>query len=353
MHSSAGPSQPDRKIGAAAAQGVGGSPGEPVAIRITPDIELAAAMRLVSTADSEREGAARRLLAAGPRHGIDFRHAWAVPEPAGGKRTVRQVCLAIPGSGKTAMIFISEPPTGGDPGGEAAGLAERMACIRAAISDMASLRDEHGAPRVVVAQALPGPADLAPIRACLGSGFVKVGELSYMRAAVPSGKRSPAVDSRRWPAGVEVVSVASIPEPRRHPALIEALDATYIETLDCPELCGMRETRDILESHLKTGQHDPAMWWLVFDEGSPRGCMLLSRCPDQQSVELVYLGLAPVLRGKGIARRLMEMALRATAEARFAEITCAVDGRNAPAMHLYESCGMRGFAQRVALVRAV
>ena len=38
------------------------------------------------------------------------------------------------------------------------------------------------------------------------------------------------------------------------------------------------------------------------DQGAPAGCMLLNRCPEQRVVELVYIGLAPGLRGRGLSR---------------------------------------------------
>ncbi len=340
--------------GTESAAGIGSSPA---AVRVIESLELPAAMRLVSAQDSDREAAARRLLAAAPRHGIEFRHAWVTLDPRGARNAygpvVRQVCLAIPGAGRTAMVFLSEPTAGGDPGGDEVGLAERMACLRGALGAIRELRDERGEPRVVVAQGLPEPNEDWAIQACLRTGFVKVGNLTYMRAILPSGRSAAAHESSAWPAGVSVVSAAGIPESRRDAVLIEALDSSYENTLDCPELCGMRQTRDILESHRKTGVHDPAIWWVVFEGQSPRGCMLLARCPEQGAVELVYLGLAPVLRGRKIARRLMDMALRATADSKYGELMCAVDQRNAPAVGLYESCGLRAFAQRVALVCAV
>lgn len=321
------------------------------AVRVSAATELAAAMRLVSVPEPEKEGAARRLLAAGPRHGVDFSHAWAVIDAREGTVVVRQVCLAVPGAGRTGMVFLSEPPSCGDPGGSEVAFLERKACLEAACEDMRALREAGGGPRVAIVQALPEPREEWSLRACRGAGFIDVGHLTYMRASVPASKKRPPPRSEPWPGTVQVVSAGSIPESRRDEVLVEALDASYEQTLDCPELCGMRQTRDILESHRSTGVHDPGLWWVVFDDHRPRGSMLLARCPDQQAVELVYLGLAPTLRGKGIARRLMEMALRATASARLGEMTCAVDERNAPAVRLYKSCGFRAFSQRVALVR--
>lgn len=324
--------------------------------RVGPETELEAAKRLVGVDEGDREVSARRLLAAAPRHGIDFSMAWGTFERAKAGRGMvrcRQVCLSVVGSGRTAMVFLSAPDPRGEFGGEEAAHRERVACLVASTGAMRVLTDEGGRRLVDVIQALPDPGEDWSVRACADAGFVRVGLLRYMRANVP-GTRPVRHDSREgWPSGVEVVSVASIPESRRDGVLIEALDSTYEATLDCPELCGMRRTSDILESHRQTGVHDPGIWWVAFDGGSPRGTLLLSRCPEQKAVELVYLGLSPVLRGRGIARRLMDLAFRAAATSRYSAMTCAVDERNTPAVMLYESCGFAGFSQRVAMVLRV
>jgi len=133
----------------------------------------------------------------------------------------------------------------------------------------------------------------------------------------------------------------------------QALVASYEGTQDCPELCGLRETADVLASHRSTGVWDPASWWLVLDRGVPRGVALFAHCPEVRSVELVYIGLGPSLRGRGIGRRLLELGLARACTLDADEMTCAVDRRNAPAMRLYETMGFAPFAQRVALVRPI
>jgi ribosomal protein S18 acetylase RimI-like enzyme len=132
--------------------------------------------------------------------------------------------------------------------------------------------------------------------------------------------------------------------------LSKALERTYEETMDCPELCGMRVVGDVLESHRSVGVFDPGMWWLVMDSGEPEGCMLLSACPEQNAVELVYLGLSPRLRGRGLGSSLLMMGVQSLTGRPEKMLTCAVDTRNAPAMALYRRCGFQRFAVRVPLV---
>ena len=70
--------------------------------------EMAAAMRLVSVPESEKGRRRPPLLAAGPRHGVDFSHAWSFLTPA---VLVADRPAGLPGGsgvGRTGMVFLSE-----------------------------------------------------------------------------------------------------------------------------------------------------------------------------------------------------------------------------------------------------
>ena len=80
----------------------------------------------------------------------------------------------------------------------------------------------------------------------------------------------------------------------------------------------------------------------------------MSACPDQQLVELVYLGLAEEVRGRGWSSEILSVAVANVRERyRSWPITCAVDQRNEPARRLYARLGFRSFGTRLALVRAM
>lgn len=321
-------------------------PSTAAAVRLPESMHWAAARRLVSQQLPDRSAAATRLLTGAASHGIDFSLTWGtIGAGAAGADAVRQVCLAVLGAGRTAMLFVAEPPPGGDPGGPAAGLAERAACIEEACRALPKLKP--GA--VMIAQALPEPRDGWAISAFREAGFIHVGDLSYMRrmGALPADPQ-PMV----WPGDVRVVRVDELGDRAAQDAvLIAALDRSYIDTLDCPELCGLRETADILQSHRATGRWDPALWWVVMRSGAPEGCLLLNRGPDRGSAELVYLGLSPALRGHGLGAGLLKFGLARLGRA--SEVNCAVDERNQPAIRLYRRLGFSVFARRVALVRSL
>lgn len=310
-------------------------------VRIPAELRLEGAGRLVGRAAASAgvDGleAARRFLVSTINHGIDLTHFWGSVEDAPGQGElglrVRQAVLAVPsrpGTGRTAMAFTSQP-----------GSEEEQAEV-AAVLDRAS----RNLPGVRIVQGLLEPEETGALGAFRKAAFIGVGDLLYLRRSwAPPGPIPPG----GWPEGVEVANW----RPGDDPAVLEALDRSYAQTLDCPELCGLRDTRDVLDSHRSAGRFDPALWWIVRKGGCPSGALLMNPAPAQGNVELVYLGLAPELRGSGVARRLLSTGLHALAGRDERDVTLAVDTRNAPALRLYESQGFRPFARRTALVRPV
>ncbi len=321
--------------------------GRPHAVRISPDLALAAASRLVSQASNDIDSAARRLVASAPTHGIDLSLIWATLDPQRPKKRVRQACLAVPGAGRTAMLFVSEPAPDGDFGDPRQALAERVAVLDAACDHLG----REPSKRVQIAQALPDPAEPWFVEALTSAGFTKVGHLAYLRrpaGAVPRSK------PYALPDGITLTRVSDLPQARAQALLVEAMDRSYLDTFDCPELCGLRATKDILASHRDTGAYDPTCWWLIYKDAAPHGCALFSPVPDAGSCELVYLGLSPEIRGLGLGRHLLTLGLEEM-RARHASwpMTLAVDRRNTSALHLYAGLGFRSFGERIAFVRPV
>ena len=90
---------------------------------------------------------------------------------------------------------------------------------------------------------------------------------------------------------------------------------------------------DVVESHMATGDFSPSRWHLIFKDGQPAGCCLLTHIPQSDSVELVYLGIAPIARGLGLGKQVLAYAIGQLGEngdIGIKEVTCAVDNRNAP-----------------------
>lgn len=301
---------------------------------------MAGAARLIG--GGAKPQAAKRMMSAAAVHGIDLSLMWGTVDrgPDGRPVRVREVCLGVPGAGKTVVLLLGEPLARAD-----MGHAERVACIESACVGMATLGT------ATLAQSLPDPAHAWAVGAFEDAGFTRVGELATMRRGVEP-VTSPLESA--WPAGVEVRVVQGRqgrPTDADRLLLIEALNRTYIDTLDCPELCGLRATSDVLDSHLSTGEWDPRLWWIVLWNGAPHGCLLFNRVPEQSTVELVYLGLSPELRGRGVGKLLVALGLSTALRAAAVQVVCAVDLRNAPARKLYGRFGFREAGHRLAMVK--
>lgn len=305
--------------------------------RIPPELREAAGARLVDRASPDLATAGRRLVEAAPTLGIDLSLMWGTldRDPSGAPIGVRQVCLAVPGAGRTAMLFVSGNGTNA-PDLER---AERAASIRHACEH---LRREMG-DRVVLVQALPEPEETWAIDACRDAGLIFVGDLAYLRRRIRRSEPETPL-----PPGFSLEPIGAI-TPAVHARLASVLTATYQGTLDCPELCGLRPVEDVIESHRSAGRWRPGLWWFVLRQGTPVGCMLANPT-DDGSAELVYIGLAPSARGQGVGRPALAHLCRTLATIGIGELTCAVDRRNVPAMKLYRATGFRPFASRVAFV---
>lgn len=304
------------------------------AVRIERDLVLEAAGALVAEVEPDRRAGGRRFLDAAREHGLDISNLWGVLDQGG---QVRHAALATPGSGRTHMCFTSPVKTDLD----ANDLAVALDAACRSISGRG------------LAQSLLDSTDLVRGVAYERAGFTRLATLGYLRRRLTRTRAARGAPVYRsfadLPAGVRVENW----RPGMDGAFIDALEASYADTLDCPELCGLRETTDVLASHKAAGEFHPSLWWLVRDGDAPAGAMLFSPSPQHSHIELVYLGVAPSLRGKGVAGALLESGLRALERRPERVVTCAVDQRNEPARRLYRRAGFEQFAERVAYIRPV
>lgn len=305
-----------------------------------PGIPLRAPLRLrvqvaglLTTRIGGDPDAGRRILEAGERLGYDMSVLWTSLDRGGNPATA---CLVAPGAGRLGVVYIGHKP-GDEP------LAALPSVIRCACDDAA----RRCRLRVVQALLERNSEDVALAGAFEGAGFTRLADLLFLRRLRRSG------DADGAPALPERVVVEQW-RPNLDSDFAEALERSYEDTLDCPELCGLRETADALASHRSAGRFEPALWWLIrADDGAPAGVMLLNASALGDSAELVYIGLAPQLRGRGLGSALLRMGLAEAAQRGLDSIACAVDSRNAPARALYERLGFVEFARRTPFVRAL
>jgi len=127
----------------------------------------------------------------------------------------------------------------------------------------------------------------------------------------------------------------------------EVLQATYIGSLDMPELEGLRSLDDILASHQEGGRFQPDRWHVGHLKGEPAAAaiLLISALPDRDAWEVAYLGLTPSARARGLGRSVVVHAVE-LARPHSPRLELAVDARNNPAQRLYEATGFIAFERR-------
>jgi len=199
---------------------------------------------------------------------------------------------------------------------------------------------------VQLAQVLLDPTDHATIDTYANRGFSRMAELIYLHRTLRSTGSSIAAPPPPA-AEFELQSYS----PATHDAFAAAIVASYQNSLDCPALNGVRDIADVITGHKAAGEFDPEDWFLLSRRGQPAAVLLLNRTPQIEHMELVYLGLAPPVRGLGIGNYLMNLALHRVRQRNFAGLTLAVDSRNAPALRLYHRHGMQRLMSKVALMR--
>jgi ribosomal protein S18 acetylase RimI-like enzyme len=135
----------------------------------------------------------------------------------------------------------------------------------------------------------------------------------------------------------------------------DTLLGTYEESLDCPEVNGVRTIEEIIAGHKAQGRHDPSQWYLALEGTRPLGVVLTAHFPDLHAWDVSYVGVVRNARRRGVGRALMYKALDEARAAHALQLTLTVDRRNSPACQLYRALGFHQYDQRdvyLALLRS-
>jgi mycothiol synthase len=167
-------------------------------------------------------------------------------------------------------------------------------------------------------------------QAVQSAGYFHLTQLVYARRSVePDEKVAPT------PTDVEFVPY----KPEFHTDLLRVLDESYRESLDCPELTGLRTLDDVFASHRGHGEFMAERWLLARQSNQWVGCLLLSAGPSDRAIEISYVAVLPHARGKGLGKIFTREAIRRAHAEGFEAVVLAVDGRNMPALAMYEDEG--------------
>lgn len=237
-------------------------------------------------------------------------------------------CLALVSPGAAAMVMIPPCEARGE---ESAAL---LGLLRAVQSQ--AWKRSISLLELLVEAANSNIADILN-----AAGFHYLTRLVYLRQPV-----SDSYVNRNPEAGIEWVPYTTKTEP----LFLGMLEQSYAQSLDCPELTGIRTTAEVLAGHRAAGLFDPALWWVAKRRGEPVGLILLNRIPRERGLEVVYMGVACPARGTGVADTLLGRAIELAARAGVNHVSLAVDCRNTPAHRVYRRWGFVQTGERDAWI---
>ncbi len=219
--------------------------------------------------------------------------------------------LWVINQGRTASILTSIPTTD-------QAIADLQALLAKTLS---TLREK---PLALAQIVLPKPAPSKQVQAILSSGFKDLAELQYMELNI-----SPLIPTNVTQHEVEFQTMESFDDH----ALGYVLEQTYIDSLDCPNLHGIRQVQDVIEGHRGSDPCRPELWFIGMIDDEPSCVLLLNQKDD--AVELAYVGVVPSHRNRGIADCCMSKSIELAQHHDFKRITLVVDDANSSAMNLY------------------
>lgn len=238
------------------------------------------------------------------------------------------VSLAIESPGSSAMVFI--------PANQNSGIVQKGTIL--ALNTLLAEAWNRGL-TLLEMLLLPGSSETAQMVEQAGFRFIT--RLLYLRRRDGVNKSPSGVSSDlKW---VEYT-------PDSEPVFQSTLEQTYAQSLDCPELMGLRTINEIMAGHRAVGEYDPSLWWVVMRSGKPVGVMLLNKIPIRSALEIVYMGVVRAARGTGVADALIRRAVQAVGNSNTGEIALAVDRRNDPARKMYARWGFIEFGARDAWI---
>jgi mycothiol synthase len=173
------------------------------------------------------------------------------------------------------------------------------------------------------------------------AGLSHLALLQYMQRSAYDPAPIQAVEQTNWLTLVEA----------DEDSFARVIQRTYIDSLDCPGLTGIRTMAEAIESHRGSGEFDPRGWYLLEHRGEPAGVLITARTPFRPNLEVVYVGLVPAARGKGLGRICLHRAIQRARDLALAAVTLAVDAANRPACRLYEAMGFSVYAHKDVWIR--
>ena len=203
-----------------------------------------------------------------------------------------------------------------------------------------------------LAQSLLTPDDVVESKLLARHGFTHGADLYFLaRTLQPIDtqllSRGPAHDS---PLAQRVITTETF-DASNAERFASVLEQSYQHSLDCPDLKDFRSGAEALASHKLSGVFDPSAWSIYTIDGRDAGALLLNEHPDQNAIELVYMGVTPELRGNGLGREMLRRGLQLATKRSRAAMFLAVDCQNTYANAVYAEFSFAELARRRVMLR--
>jgi len=198
-------------------------------------------------------------------------------------------------------------------------------------------------------QSLAEPQAVGRQAALAAAGFRRLTDLQYMQRGVLGPE--PGAMFAAPPRGAPPIEWRSY-EPQARADFLDVLEQTGRDSQDCPELNSLRPVEATFESHRAAGRFDPRCWELALVEGHPVGCVLSAGVVGTPLSEVVYVGVVPGWRRRGLGRALLARSRHHARVLGAAGQIIVYDVRNAPARQLYERVGFVPLTLYQAWVRS-
>ena len=204
------------------------------------------------------------------------------------------------------------------------------------------LNAELHAEGVQLAQSLLAPEDLEGAKALRVGGYEHASDLLYMAAEAAS------FPDQSLALPFDLVPITT----NDHARLERIVDATYVGTLDCPRIDGLRATADVIAGYRAVGESGDRLWRIVHAENEDVGCLLLADHSSTRQYEVVYVGLKPEVRGRGWGLELTRHAQWIARQADCKRLVLAVDAANEPAIRIYAAAGFRAWDRQAVWIKS-
>lgn len=118
----------------------------------------------------------------------------------------------------------------------------------------------------------------------------------------------------------------------------DVVQQTWADSLDCVDLEDTRPIEAVLADYERRCLGDLRHWYLVRDLTDEVGCLLLDAPEEASPLEIVYWGVLPGFRGRGLGQQILHFAREIGSRQR-SMITAVVDSENWPAINAYNQAG--------------